>query len=516
MRLQCITLLSPAYFHITNIPLMKNFCLTLLCTLIFSVAHAQGTVCNPSGNLVIFSNYDGGVLNINVDMNIPNLKIGIVSYEADSINLSGAYLNNVTGVVWAGYNGTNHHCAFPVITNTTIVGAPGTATTAINILPLSPINNPNGYQYIVCNYSCSNNTSQGGCNTSDQIEAYFLQQFPGSVIYSDFTQYGCWSGTKNISAGGNCCGTVVPFSATANAQNETCFGSCNGSATASANGGQTPYTYLWNTGATTATINNLCNGNYSVTVYDAGAGSSTQTVTVNAAPDISSSQNLSGCEGYSVTVGTNSYTQSGTYSDTLTAANSCDSVVTTVLNIISYPVITTAPASVTVNNGADALFFVSTTTVGATFQWQVNDGSGFADVINGNPYSGATNDSLIISPADTSMDNYSYRCIISSGACADTTALVKLTVLVPSFVSEINENAILIYPNPANEQLIIDNGQFKIISIDIIDMLGRTIHAEQTNSQLSIINCQMFSPGIYFVNVKLQSGEIVVKKFVKE
>ncbi len=495
---------------------MKNFYLTFLCTLIFSIANAQGTICNPAGNLVIFSNYDGGTLNINVDMNIPNLKIGIVSYEADSINLTGTYLNNVTGVVWAGYNGTNHHCAFPVITNTTIVGAPGTATTAINILPLSPINNQNGNQYIVCNYSCNNNTNQGGCNTSDQIEAYFLQQFPGSVIYSDFTQYGCWSATKNISAGGNCCGTVVPFSATANAQNETCFGSCNGSATASANGGQTPYTYLWNTGATTATINNLCNGNYSVTVYDAGAGSSTQTVTVNAAPTISSSQSLSGCEGFTVSVGTNTYTQSGTYNDTLTAANSCDSVVTTVLNVISYPVITTAPASVTVNNGTDALFFVSTTTVGAIFQWQVNNGSGFADVINGNPYSGAMDDSLLISPADTSMDNYSYRCIISSGACADTTALVKLTVIVPSFVSEINENAILIYPNPVENQISIFSNQFIVNTISVTDVLGRIIYEETIILKSKILNLKSLPSGFYFLNIKLQSGEMVVKKFVKD
>lgn len=45
--------------------------------------------------------------------------------------------------------------------------------------------------------------------------------------------------------------------------------SCNGSATATATGGITPYTYLWNNGATTQTISNVPAGAYSVVVTDA-------------------------------------------------------------------------------------------------------------------------------------------------------------------------------------------------------------------------------------------------------
>ena len=42
-----------------------------------------------------------------------------------------------------------------------------------------------------------------------------------------------------------------------------------GTATVTASSGSAPYTYAWNTGATTATINNLAAGNYSVVVSDA-------------------------------------------------------------------------------------------------------------------------------------------------------------------------------------------------------------------------------------------------------
>ncbi|MCF8257235.1 MAG: gliding motility-associated C-terminal domain-containing protein [Flavobacteriales bacterium] len=46
-------------------------------------------------------------------------------------------------------------------------------------------------------------------------------------------------------------------------------GVCDGSVTVSASNGLAPYSYLWNTGATTATLNNICAGVYQVQVTDA-------------------------------------------------------------------------------------------------------------------------------------------------------------------------------------------------------------------------------------------------------
>jgi hypothetical protein len=173
----------------------------------FSQTIAYDTCTTPGGgggNLVVFANYDGGVLNINVDQNIPNLKIGICTYEPVTINLSGAFVNNVTEVRYAGYvSTTNHHCANSPST-TTITGAPGGATTSVNFLPPSTLSNPNGYGMIICGYTCDNTTNQGGCNTADQIMAYFMTSMSAS-LYSYYTQYGCWSvAPYNISAGGNC------------------------------------------------------------------------------------------------------------------------------------------------------------------------------------------------------------------------------------------------------------------------------------------------------------------------
>lgn len=177
---------------------------TLFSTIVFSLTLSAQTFCDPQGNVVIYSNYDGGTLNINVDQNIPNLKIGIVSYEPVHVNISGTYAGNVTAVRFAGYSPSgNNHCGLGSNAVTTISGVPNPVDTII-YMPAVTYTNPNGYGVVICNASCNTTSNQGGCNTADQIAHYFLTNFGGS-LYFHYTQYGCWSNTMNISGGGNCC-----------------------------------------------------------------------------------------------------------------------------------------------------------------------------------------------------------------------------------------------------------------------------------------------------------------------
>ncbi len=168
----------------------------------FSFAATAQSVCDPQGNVVIYSNYDGGPLTINVDQNVPNLKIGILSYEYATITITGTYAANVTEVRWVGYNGNNNHCNQAGPFTTTISGVPNSIDTMI-LYPTATYSNANGYGSMICAYSCNTTTNQGGCNTADQVAHYFLTVFGGS-LYFHHTQYGCW-GNMSISTGGNCC-----------------------------------------------------------------------------------------------------------------------------------------------------------------------------------------------------------------------------------------------------------------------------------------------------------------------
>ena len=72
----------------------------------------------------------------------------------------------------------------------------------------------------------------------------------------------------------------TPITATVNATATLCQGSTDGIATVNATGGTMPYTYLWSTGATTQTINNLSAGTYTVIITDANNCTQSATTTI--------------------------------------------------------------------------------------------------------------------------------------------------------------------------------------------------------------------------------------------
>ena len=197
----------------------KNFKTTILFMLIrlclFDNPLNAQSVCNSSGNIAIFSNYDGGIININVDQNIPNLIIAVCTYEPVQINIIGPFASTVSQVIYAGFNSNqnNNNCSQGNFT---------TSVSGVNqaIVSISPPNNPPlvgytpnhnngsgpwGGTMVGVSGQCDTLTNAGGGNTPDEVVYYFTNQTGGQLLFHN-TQYGCWlNQTFNISGGGNCC-----------------------------------------------------------------------------------------------------------------------------------------------------------------------------------------------------------------------------------------------------------------------------------------------------------------------
>jgi hypothetical protein len=263
--------------------------LTFICILMTTAAMAQ--FCNPSGNVIIFANYDGGALTINVDEDIPNLHIGVCTYEDCIITISGPFASNVTEVQYAGIQGNNDHCNLG-LTSTTISAPAGVLTETV-LAPPSVLADSDGNASIICAYSCGEG-NQGGCNTAEQVVAYFLNQFGGNLYYY-YTQYGCWaSGGYSVSNGGNCCPGVQPLPPVAAiniSDNEICLGDC---ITVSDGSSGEPTSWNWSLAGgapSSSTIQNpgeLCldqPGSYTLSLTasnNLGSSSATATVQVTA------------------------------------------------------------------------------------------------------------------------------------------------------------------------------------------------------------------------------------------
>jgi gliding motility-associated-like protein len=309
-----------------KICLSKVLFLFLFFTACFNVK-AQGSFtpnCDPTGNWILFANYDGGNLNIVVDQNIPNLKIGICTYEPVNVTFSGPFVNTVTEVLYAGFNSAqnNNNCGFPI--NTSSFTGINTSILTVNVVPpvtiISPPN-PNYFNLtngnnngIVCLASCDVNSNQGGCNTVDQVLAYFQSQF-GGVLRGLNVQYPCWLSGANYTVSaqtGNCCGACVP---NAVSLNETV---CNDQ-----------FPYLWNG----LSFNGP--GTQSVTLTNASGCDSVVTLDLSVSSNAIGTDIQTACGSFTWIDG-NTYTSStNTPIYTIVAGNSngCDSTVNLNLTI---------------------------------------------------------------------------------------------------------------------------------------------------------------------------------------
>ena len=117
--------------------------------------------------------------------------------------------------------------------------------------------------------------------------------------------------------------------------NESCLNTNDGGLTASGTGGTTPFSYLWSNAATTASIDGLTAGTYSVTITDANGCSATSSASITHGLATSGSITVTQCDSYTSPSGNYTWNASGTYFDTISNSIGCDSNLTINLTILN-------------------------------------------------------------------------------------------------------------------------------------------------------------------------------------
>ncbi|UTW67773.1 T9SS type A sorting domain-containing protein [bacterium SCSIO 12643] len=142
--------------------------------------------------------------------------------------------------------------------------------------------------------------------------------------------------------------------------NVTCFGGADGGVTASASGGTTTYSYLWNTGAAAASITGLMAGTYTVTVTDANGCTDTSSAMVTEPPllSVDLGNDTSVCFGGSLTLDPGAGFASYLWQDNST--NQTYNVDTSTPGVADYSV------TVTNNNGCIGIDTINVTVFQAT------------------------------------------------------------------------------------------------------------------------------------------------------
>ncbi|MEO8087649.1 MAG: T9SS type A sorting domain-containing protein, partial [Bacteroidota bacterium] len=119
-----------------------------------------------------------------------------------------------------------------------------------------------------------------------------------------------------------------------------------------------------------------------------------------------------------------------------------------------------------------------------------------------------TNHHLNYFPSQPSVVSHTLE--IKSGARVETLCFPL------SIESEINTNAVIIYPNPAEEKLTIDSKQFTISSIMVFDLMGTAVILRNANCLLPTeLDLHQLTPGIFILQITFDQ-DVQYIRFVKE
>lgn len=297
----------------------------------------------------------------------------------------------------------------------------------------------------------------------------------------------------------------------------TCNGDADGLVSVTISGGSPAYIIDWDNDGTgdnddTEDLSGLNGGTYILNVTDQAGCTAQLTVVINepAQLDVTADITNISCVGetdgiidISVTGGTGAYmydwdndgfgdnddTQDltnfgfGAYNVIITDANGCT------IGAL-YEIMNATPVDISVTQTGYTLTANATS---STYQWIVCPAN--------TAVSGATN--AVFNPTADG----DYAVIVTDGnGCEDTSACYTIFGLS---TTEMDATVFLIYPNPANDFVILDLPDFTMNQlIQVTDVNGRIVSTQIVNSNQEILNVSQLEGGVYFISIL--SGEILL------
>lgn len=258
---------------------------------------------------------------------------------------------------------------------------------------------------------------------------------------------------------------------------------------------------------------------------------------------ITTNQNITICDGQSITVGTNTYSSTGVYTDILTASSSIDSTVITNLTVLA-PIVTnnsqticagdtitingnnyfstgiftdvltsfqncdstvitnlsvldTVDVSVTINNN---ILIANNTNLTASYQWINCDGNILI--------SGETNQTYAPTVSG------SYAVIVVDSVCSDTSICNAITIVGIDETSFSN-NHVNVYPNPGKNSFTLVRENPEVSTLTIYAVLGKKITEQPFNSTQITINTSNYAKGTYFYIITKENGSQINGMWLK-
>jgi PKD repeat protein len=285
--------------------------------------------------------------------------------------------------------------------------------------------------------------------------------------------------------------------------------------------------FAWSNNKVAQSITVTNSGVYSVITTDnngctASSNSITISVSNSPTPTISANGDINLCSGDTVTLTSSqsdtylwsnnattrsiNVTTSGSYNVSVTNANVCNGIGTS--NTITVTVTPQPVAGFTQNVNGASVNFISNSSNATSYNWTFGDG-------------GSSNSQ---DPSHTYGANGTYTVTLTTtnGICSDvSTGSVTITTVGVKEIKNAIEN-IRLFPNPnyGVATLEIITSDFSDAVISVYDVAGRDvlkINSELINGTNAInISTNEFAAGVYFVNVRNESNNKIIRMIVSK
>ncbi len=204
---------------------------------------------------------------------------------------------------------------------------------------------------------------------------------------------------------------------------------------------------------------------------------------------------------------------------------------------------TITPQTNSLQTLSTATFNATTSDNNPSYLWQSDFGQGYVTLNNFGNYSGTNTATLNLSNVQLSNHNLPIRVITTSGNCIDTSnvAVISIvdtcintitdttfitvtdTLLINTNLTGVNPpnnvNTIKIFPNPANDHITINYGNFTVMNgyqLKIENAIGQQVFQTNIMQQSDYLNLTTWGGnGLYFVHIiNPQGNTIDIRKIV--
>jgi hypothetical protein len=288
--------------------------------------------------------------------------------------------------------------------------------------------------------------------------------------------------------------------------------------------------YLWSTGEETQSIAVTVSGEYSVSVTNEyGCSITSEPVSVEFNPVYLNSLNVSICQGESYILGTQTLTETGEYTEVFTSTLGCDSTV--VLTLTVNPVYNEALSasicqgeSYTLGTqtltesgvytevfstvlGCDSTVVLTLTVVEVDVSVTLSEGTLTANATNATyQWVDCNNDYTPIPSATeqsfTPNQSGSYAVEVTQQGCTALSECVSVTV---GGTEEQEHNPVIrIYPNPNDGNFVVELQ--RPMHLYIYNLLGRVVYSKPLDDGKQTVNLEYLPSGVYIVKAYGDSG----------